>query len=114
MEVKTFNIPAGTHSKISIHLFQVQMPKRIVLGFVENAVFNGDNLKNSFHFKNESVKNLEVRINGETISTRPYEPDFQRGLYLRSNLSIYQGLGKLGGDLTSNITLEEYKNGYTL
>ena len=51
VEVKIFNIPAGTQSKISIHLFQVQMPKRIAFGFVENAAFNGDNLKYSFHFK---------------------------------------------------------------
>ena len=114
VEVKTFTIPAGTQSKISDHLFQGQMPKRIVLGFVENAAFNGDNLKNPFHFKNERVKKLEVSINGETISTRPYEPDFQGGLYLRSYLSLYQGLGKLGEDWAPDITLEEYKNGYTL
>ncbi|XP_078320050.1 uncharacterized protein F54H12.2-like [Crassostrea virginica] len=79
-----------------------------------NAAFNGDNLKNPFHFKNERVKKLEVSINGETISTRPYEPDFQGGLYLRSYLSLYQGLGKLGEDWAPDITLEEYKNGYTL
>nr|XP_022290465.1 uncharacterized protein F54H12.2-like [Crassostrea virginica] len=63
---------------------------------------------------NERVKKLEVSINGETISTRPYEPDFQGGLYLRSYLSLYQGLGKLGEDWAPDITLEEYKNGYTL
>ena len=90
VQVKTLTIPAGTQSKISDHLFQGQMPKRIVLGFVENASFNGDNLKNPFHFKNESVKKLEVSINGETISTRPYEPKFQGCLYLRSQFSLYK------------------------
>ncbi|XP_056002366.1 uncharacterized protein F54H12.2-like [Ostrea edulis] len=71
VEVKTFTIPSGTQSKITDHLFQGQMPKLIVLGFVDNAAFNGDNTRNPFHFQNE----------------RDWAPD---------------------------ITLEEYKNGYTL
>lgn len=29
-------------------------------------------------------------------------------------MSLYQGLGKLGEDWAPDITLEEYKNGYTL
>lgn len=69
------------------------MPKRIVLGLVGNDAFNGTADKNPFHFKNAKVKKLEVSINGETISTRPFEPDFTNDLYLRSYLSLYQGLG---------------------
>lgn len=48
------------------------------------------------------------------MTTRPFEPDFANDQYPRSYLSLYQGLGKLGGDCAPNITLEEYKNGYTL
>lgn len=114
VEVKTFTIPTGTQSKISDHLFQGQMPKRVVLGFVANAAFNGDSTKNPSNFKNAKVKKLEISINGESMSTRPFEPDFENNLYLRSYLSLYQGLGKLGEDWAPDITLEEYKNGYTL
>jgi hypothetical protein len=59
VEVKTFIIPSGTQSKINDHLFQGQMPKLFVLGFVENAAFNGDNTKNPFHFENQQVKNTK-------------------------------------------------------
>lgn len=114
VEVKTFTIPQGTQSKITDHLFQGQMPKRIVLGFVENAAFNGDLTKNPFNFKNANVKKLDVSINGETITTRPFEPDFANDLYLRSYLSLYQGLGKFGEDWAPDISFEEYKDGYTL
>ena len=62
VEVKTFTIPAGTQSKISDHLFQRQMSKRILLGLVVYAAFNGDNLKDLYHFKNERVKKLEGSI----------------------------------------------------
>lgn len=114
VDVKTFTIPTGTQSKISDHLFQGQMPKRIVLGLVANDAFNGTSNKNPFNFKNAKVKRLDVTINGETISTRPYEPDFENDLYLRSYLSLYQGLGKFGADWAPGITFDEYKDGYTL
>ncbi|XP_061190598.1 uncharacterized protein F54H12.2-like [Saccostrea echinata] len=114
VEVKTFTIPTGTQSKITDHLFQGQMPKRIILGFVDNVAFNGDKSKNPFHFQNVGIKKLDVSINGEIMSTRCFEPNFNEDLYLRSYLSLYQALGKLGEDWTPDITLEEYKNGYTL
>ena len=93
VKVKTFTIPAGTHLRSVIISFKDKCPKRVVLVYMENAAFNRDNLKNPFHFKNERVKKLEVSINGETISTRPYEPDFQRGLYLRSSWTGQNGRG---------------------
>ncbi|XP_062589967.1 uncharacterized protein F54H12.2-like [Saccostrea cucullata] len=100
VEVKTFTIPTGTQSKITDHLFQGQMPKHLILGFVENATFNGDKTKNPFHFQNFGIKKLD--------------PNFNDDLYLRSYLSLYQALGKLGEDWAPDITLEEYKSGYTL
>ncbi|XP_061180826.1 uncharacterized protein F54H12.2-like [Saccostrea echinata] len=114
VEVKSFTIPTGTQSKITDHLFQGQMPKRLILGFVENAAFNGDKTKNPFNFQNFGIKKLDVSINGETMMTRCFEPNFNEDLYLRSYLSMYQALGKLGEDWAPDITLEEYKNGYTL
>lgn len=55
-----------------------------------------------------------MSINGDTISTRPFEPDFTTNVYLISYLSLYQGLGKFGSDWAPDITFEEYKDGYTL
>ena len=73
VEVKTFTIATGTQPKTEDHLFQGQMPKRIVVGLVANDAFNGEPIKSSFHFQHAHVKKLEVSINGETIASRPYE-----------------------------------------
>ena len=113
VQVKTFTIATGTQSKID-HLFQGQMPKRIVVELVANDAFNGEPTKNPFHFQHTHVKKLEVSINGETITSRPFEPDFANNMYLRSYLSLYQGLGKLLDDWAPDVTLGEYKNGNTL
>ena len=48
------------------------------------------------------------------METRPLEPNFTDDQYLRSYLTLYKGLGKLGQDWAPDITLEEYKKGYTL
>jgi hypothetical protein len=48
------------------------------------------------------------------IETRPLEPNFTDNQYLRSYLTLYKGLGKVGQDWAPDITLEEYKSGYTL
>ena len=37
--------------------------------------------------------------------SRPFEPDFVDNMYLRSYLSLYQGLGKLGYDWAPDVTL---------
>lgn len=50
VDVKTFTIPTGTQSKISDHLYQGQMPKRIVLGLVGIDAFIGTVDKNPFNF----------------------------------------------------------------
>ena len=57
VEVKTFTVARGTQSKIEDHLFQGQLPKRIVVGLVANDAFNGDPAKNPFHFQHAHVKN---------------------------------------------------------
>ena len=112
---QTFAIPTGTQSKISDHLFQGQMPKRIVLGFVENAAFNGDPTKKPVLFPPCQCEETRSGHQWKSIGSRPFEPDFANNSYLRSYLSLYQGLGKLGEDWSpERWTLKGYKNGYTL
>lgn len=91
VEVKTFTIATGSQSRITDHQFQGQMPKRVLIGFVENAAFNEDATKNPFDFKHENIKKLEISINGETVTTRPFEPDFANDEYLRSYLFCIKG-----------------------
>nr|XP_022316764.1 uncharacterized protein F54H12.2-like [Crassostrea virginica] len=73
VEVKTFTIGAGTQSKIEDHLFQGQVPKRIVVGLVANDAFNGIPTKNPFNFQNAGVKktrNQHQRRNHDHPSLR--------------------------------------------
>ena len=119
VEVKTFTIPRGQHSMIEDHLFQGQLPKRLILGMVSNEAFNGAYDKdgkdqNPFNFQHFDVKKIEVSRDGKTLCTRPFEPNFAKKTYLRSYLSLYEATGQLGTNTSHGITYDDYAGGYAL
>ncbi|XP_053391379.1 uncharacterized protein F54H12.2-like [Mercenaria mercenaria] len=109
--VKTFTIPDGLRSKIDDHLFLGQLPKRIIIGMVKNSDMNGDERTNPFDFQHFSLSKFEVSIDGKTIHNKPYTPD--NGEYLRSYMSLYQATGALGANRSIDLSMAEYKKGYT-
>ena len=115
VEVKSFTIPTGTRSKITDNVFAGQLPKRVFVGLVENAAYNGALDKNPFHFRHFDVSKVDVTLNGESQASRPFEPKFgAEKLYLRSYMSLYQTLGRIDDDWYPSISYEEYGDGFTL
>ena len=114
VEVKTFTIPSGQRSKIEDHLFQGQLPKRIILGMVLNSDMNGDVGTNPFDFRHFNLTKLEVSVDGKSSHNIPFQPNFTTGECLRSYMSLFQATGALGLNRSMGLTLDEYMNGYTL
>ena len=83
VEVKTFTIGNGIQSKVEDHLFQGQLPKRVFIAMVTNAAFNGGYATNPFRFQHFNLSKLDVSCNGHSIHNRPFEPNFEEGLYLK-------------------------------
>ncbi|KAL6433571.1 hypothetical protein ACFW04_006573 [Cataglyphis niger] len=52
VEVKTFTIHSGVVGESLDNVILGQLPKRIIVGFVNNKAFNGDRKLNPFNFKN--------------------------------------------------------------
>lgn len=114
VEVKTFTINQNLMSKIEDNLFQGQLPKRLFIGMVTNKAFNGDLKENPFNFDHFNLSKLEVTADGHDIYGRPFEPDFEHHLYLKSYLSMYQALGNLTLLQNCNIKYDEYPKGFCL
>ena len=114
VEVKTFTISQNNQSKIEDHLFQGQLPKRIILGMVKNADMNGSIGTNPFDFQHFGLTKLEVSLDGKTQHNNPFNPNFATGQCLRSYMSLFQAMGSLGMNRSMGLTLEDYKAGYTL
>ena len=96
------------------NLFLGQLPKRVIIGLVENTAFNGDSTKNPFHFQHFDTDFLALYMDGVQIPSKALQPDFQNELYARSYASLFTGTGFMNQDRGNHITWEDYGDGYTL
>ena len=103
-EVKTFTVGTGLQSKVEDHLFQGQLPKRIFIGMVRNDAFNGAYAQHPFCVLHVNLCKLNVSCNGHRIHNRPFELDFDNGLYLKSYLSLHQAVSVIGANKSFDIT----------
>ena len=113
-QVKTFSIPAGNLNTCQENLFLGQLPKRIIVGCVDNDAFNGSYVKNPFNFKNFALNYMAVHIDGQQDVIKPIQPNFTTGHYIRSFSNFFMGIGKLHKDQGIIIDRADYLNGYTL
>ena len=114
VETKVFSIPKGNLSANQENLFLGQLPRRIVIGLVENVAFSGVSSKNPFKFDHFNTDFLALYVDGNQIPCKPLQPDFDNDLYTRSYVSLFTGTGLLSQDHGNHISWEDFGNGYTL
>ncbi|GFW09449.1 uncharacterized protein F54H12.2 [Trichonephila clavipes] len=105
---KVFSIPQSSYSFIQDNVFSGQMPKRIVLGCVDNDAFNGNYKSHLFEFNHYNVNFIGVYIDGQPMPHQPLELDFEKENYIRAYQSLF--LNSEGLYLSRN----EFAKGYSL
>lgn len=115
-KVVTRPIPQGTSMETIHHLFDGEpLPKRIVMGLVDNKAEAGDKAKNPFNFQNFKVDSVKLFMNGQAYpNSQGYLPDFAKKKYMDSYLSLWHGTGARYNDIPLDIKYEEYGEGFTL
>ncbi|XP_044860314.1 uncharacterized protein F54H12.2-like [Mauremys mutica] len=111
--MKVFSIPAGSRVSNQENLFLGQLPKMLVLGFVDNDAFRRSYAKNPFHFKHYNINFVALYVDGEQIPTKPLQPDFEAGHCVREYMNLVQTAGKHMKDRSLLIDREEFAQGYT-
>ena len=96
------------------NLFLGQLPKRIVIGMVENTALNGDKDKNPYKFKHFDVNYLALHVDGKQIPAKPPTPKFDDKLCTWGYASLFMGTHFMGHERGKQISHEEYGNGFTL
>ena len=114
VEMKTFVVPRGTMTSTKENLFLGQLPKRIIVGCVDNDAFNGSVGTNPFNFKHNKINFLVMYLDGKQIPSDPLKPDFTRMSYVRSFLQLFSATGKMYQDEGNDITFQDYAKGHTL
>lgn len=110
--IKRESVAAGT-TNVFIPLFNGQLPRQILLTFVNSLRLDGRKNLNPFHFHHANVNFVNLRINGMSEPGRPYTPDFENGLVSREIRALYDNTGVLTSDTGFEVTKGEFLNGKT-
>ncbi|XP_011630926.1 uncharacterized protein F54H12.2-like [Pogonomyrmex barbatus] len=116
VEVKTFTIHAGVVGESIHNAILGQLPKRVIVGFVDNKAFNGDRKLNPFNFKNYGINFFSLYANGMQIPSRPLQPNFSKdeSLYIKAYNTLFSGTGIHFLHEGNSISREDYADGFTL
>ena len=89
--MKHLAIPRGQTSILHDNIYLGTLPRRIVVGFLEDQAMSGSYQQNPFNFQHFGINHLALYVNGEMVPQQPYQPNFTTGNYLRDYLSIFKG-----------------------
>lgn len=95
-------------------LFTGQIPKRVILGMVENSAYVGHRTKSPFNFKPFDVRSISIMANGKQWPAAPFELDFTNNQYTRAFYELNEALGISGSTDSNGISLKKYRNGWTI
>lgn len=113
-EVKVLTIPSGIQGKTLDNIFLGQVPKRCIVGFVNNNAFNGSLTKNPFNFENYDMNTFCLYIDGHQIPSKALQPSFDSNIYTLAYHSLFSGTGIHFLNEGNGISREKYSNGYCL
>lgn len=113
-EIKNVTIPAGVLSRTIDNVYLGPLPKRVVIGFVSNAAFNGDFGKNPYFFDHFNLNFLQLYVDSQQIPNKALTPDFKNHLYIRAYKTLFEGTGINSQDVGNDISREEFSQGYFL
>ena len=112
--VSSFTIPTGNLSFNKENVVSGQIPRRIVIGFVNNAAFNGSFKINPFNFQHYHLDYLSLNTGSQNFPSQALKPDFENEDYMRSYMTLFEGTGMLNTDRGHGVTRQQFLCGYTL
>ncbi|GIY50384.1 uncharacterized protein F54H12.2 [Caerostris darwini] len=90
------------------------MPKRIIVGYVDNDAFQGTFEKSPFDFKHYHMNFIGIYVDGQPKPHAPLELNFDKNDYIKGYHSHFSGTEKIGHDRGHFISREDYIKGNTL
>lgn len=117
VDVKSISIPQGNLSFVRESLFTGQIPRRLILGFIDNTAYSGSWIKNPYNFKHHKVNYIAIHSNGESVPWKPMQmrfSDTDTSGHIVAYQTLFQGTNILHKDQGLHINREEYGAGFTL
>lgn len=114
MDISTFTITKGVHNHVKDRLYPSQTPKMLVVGCLEHDAFNGNMMKSPFNFQHFDVNKIGLYRDGELVPGQIFHPDFDKNRFSHAYVNTMNAMNYFNTDDSNGMTLEHFKNGYTL
>ena len=108
-DVKCFGVPQGQYSVSIDDIFQGEIPDRLMVSLVASEAFSGSVKRNPFYFGHYDCNFIALYVDGRSVPSVPYEPNFEGKQFVSS----FRSLG-LDNKPYCLITKEDYNAGYTV
>lgn len=113
VEIKAFTLHTGVTGECLDNVILGQLPKRIILGLVENQAYNGHPKKNPFNFYHHNLSFLSLYIDGTQVPSKPLQPEYPH-TYIEAYHTLFSGSGIVFANEGNDISREDYPFGYCL
>lgn len=110
--LKRETVAAGS-TNVHFPLFNGELPRQILLTFVNSQRLDGRKNLNPFQFEHSGVNYVNLRINGMSEPGRPFTPDFENEIVSRELRALYDNTGVLTSDSGFDISKDAFVNGQT-
>lgn len=114
VEVRKVLIPNGSYYAPHSPVYQGQIPRRVILGFVEAQSQSGIYTKSPFTFAPHTIKSLHLEIAGNVYPRDPLVLDFTNDKYQRAYVNMLDCVGVYGSNKSNGITLDQFKTSHCL
>jgi hypothetical protein len=111
-DLKTFLIPSGVSSHNIENIFSGQLPKNVVISFVENGAFTGDFAKNPFNYQLFGLNSIQLNVNGSNVPNSPILLDGSAGHVAHAYYNTYSALNCQNKDFGLSFGEHAFRNGY--
>ena len=109
--VKKFTLPKDTNFHDVPYFVQGSLPRSVILTFRDHNAQN-NKLKNPYYFRPFNLTYAALKVNGVSIPSIPYEPDWNtRTGFNRELRDFYDNIGVKNANISRIVTPEYYKDG---
>lgn len=112
--VVPITINKGIQDTILDNVHNGQLPRRAFVAFVNHSAFNGSFTLNPFNYEHFNLSHLSFYLNGIQYPEKAFTPDFDRGLYIREYLSLFETTNQDNCDSCITIDRKAYAKGNTI